>query len=67
MILHRDLEGRVVWQKDYEAFMKTIGFVIKLCKPRHPFTKGKSERFVRSVKENFLVDRVFYYVTDLNW
>lgn len=67
VILHRDLEGHPVWQKDYETFMKTIGFETKLCKPRHPFTKGKVERLVRFVKENFLADRVFYNITDLNW
>lgn len=67
VVLHRDLDGHPVWQKDYEAFMRTVGFDTKLCKPRHPFTKGKVERLVRFVKENFLVDRVFYNVTDLNW
>ncbi len=55
-----------VWQPDYEAFMRTVGFKTKLCKPRHPFTKGKVERLIRFVKENFLVDRVFYNLTDLN-
>ena len=54
-------------RRDYETFMKTIGFETKLCKPRHPFTKGKVERLVRFVKENFLADRVFYNITDLNW
>ena len=67
VILHRDLEGHPVWQKDYETFMKTIGFETKLCKPRHPFTKGQVERLVRFVKENFLADRVFCNITDLNW
>ena len=67
VVLHRDLDGHPVWQKDYEAFMRTVGFDTKLCKPRHPFTKGKVERLVRFVKENFLADRVFCNVTDLNW
>ena len=66
VVLHRDLNGHPVWQKDYEAFMRTVGFDTKLCKPYHPFTKGKVERLVRFVKENFLADRVFYNVTDLN-
>lgn len=66
VVLHRDFEGHPVWQKDYEAFMKTIGFQTRLCKPRHPFTKGKVERLVRFVKENFLVGRVFWNITDLN-
>ena len=48
VILHRDLEGRPVWQKDYETFMKTIGFETKRCKPRHPFTKGEVERWCGS-------------------
>ena len=66
VVLHRDLDGNPVWQPDYEAFMRTVGFKTKLCKPRHPFTKGKVERLIRFVKENFLVDRVFYNLTDLN-
>ena len=66
VVLHRDLDGYPVWQKDYEAFMKVVGFKTKLCKPRHPFTKGKVERLVRQVKDNFLTGRVFWNVTDLN-
>lgn len=67
VVLKRDYEGHPVWQKDYEAFMKTVGFRTKLCKPRHPFTKGKVERLVRFVKENFLAGRTFWNVTDLNF
>ena len=66
VVLHRDFEGHPVWQKDYEAFMKAVGFRTRLCKPQHPFTKGKVERLVRFVKENFLVGRVFWNITDLN-
>ena len=66
VVMHRDFEGNPVWQKDYEAFMKSVGFLTKLCKPYHPFTKGKVERLVRFVKENFLVGRVFWNITDLN-
>ena len=39
--------------------MKTVGFQTKLCKPRHLFTKGKVERLVRFVKDNFLAGRIF--------
>ena len=67
VVLRRDMDGRPIWQKDYENFMKTVGFETKLCKPRHPFTKGKVERLVRFVKDNFLVDRAFSNITDLNW
>lgn len=66
VVIRRDFSGFPIWQKDYEAFMGTVGFQTKLCKPRHPFTKGKVERLVRFVKENFLADRAFWNVTDLN-
>jgi hypothetical protein len=46
--------------------MSAVGFKTKLCKPRHPFTKGKVERLIRFVKENFLAGRSFWNVTDLN-
>jgi len=66
IVLHRDSEGRPVWHPDYEAFMKAVGFETRLCKPRHPFTKGAVERLVRFVKENFISGRTFYNLTDLN-
>lgn len=66
VVLRRDMDGRPVWQADYAAFMAHIGFKTKLCKPRHPFTKGKVERLIRFVKGNFLAGRKFYNATDLN-
>jgi len=67
VVIRRDQEGHPIWQKDYEAFMKTVGFRTILCKPRHPFTKGAVERLIRFVKENFLAARIFNNVTDLNF
>lgn len=67
IVLRRDMEGHPVWQKDYELFMGNVGFETKLCKPRHPFTKGAVERLVRYVKDNFIVGRVFTEITDLNY
>ena len=62
----RDPEGRPIWNHDYEVFMKVVGFETRLCKPYHPFTKGKVERLVQFVKGNFLAGRTFINVTDLN-
>ncbi|MDD6739852.1 MAG: IS21 family transposase, partial [Coriobacteriaceae bacterium] len=62
----RDMEGHPVWQLDYAAFMACVGFKTRLCKPRHPFTKGKVERLVRFVKDNFLAGRAFTDITQLN-
>lgn len=63
----RDSDGKPIWNKEYEAFMATIGFVTKLCKPRHPFTKGAVERLVQFVKNNFMAGRTFGSITDLNY
>jgi transposase len=67
VVVRRDDDGHPIWQKDYELFMGNIGFSTKLCKPRHPFTKGSVERLIRFVKANFLAGRVFTELTDLNY
>ena len=66
VVVRRDSMGHPIWQRDYESFMDAVGFETKLCKPRHPFTKGKVERLIRFVKDNFLAARVFGTITDLN-
>ena len=66
VVVRRDAEGRPVWQVDYASFMACVSFKTRLCKPRHPFTKGKVERLVRFVKGNFLAGRSFEDVTQLN-
>jgi transposase len=66
VVVRRDFEGNAVWQVDYAAFMSDIGFKTKLCKPRHPFTKGKVERLVRFVKDNFVAGRKFSDLSTLN-
>ena len=66
VVTKRDCEGKPVWNHDYEVFMKTVRFETRLCKPYHPFTKGKVERLVQFVKGNFLAGRTFLNVTDLN-
>lgn len=67
VVIGRDCAGNPIWQHDYEVFMRTVGFQTKLCKPRHPFTKGKVERLIRFVKDNFIPGRIFHEITDLNY
>ena len=57
VVVRRDLDGRPVWQRDYAEFMGCVGFRTRLCKPRHPLTRGKVERLIRFVKGNFLAGR----------
>lgn len=63
----RDSEGHPIWNHDYEDFIEAVDFRTKLCKPRHPFTKGAVERLVRFVKESFMSGRTFSNITDLNY
>ena len=67
VVLHRDADGHPVWQPDYAAFMKAVGFTTRLCKPAHPFTKGQVERLIQYVKGNFLAGRVYTNITELNY
>jgi hypothetical protein len=66
VVTARTVDGTPLWQLDYADFMTCVGFKTKLCKPRHPFTKGKVERLIRFVKGNFLAGREFLNITELN-
>lgn len=67
VVIGRDADGHPLWNHEYEAFMETVGFKTKLCKPRHPFTKGAVERLIRFVKDSFVNGRTFGTITDLNY
>ena len=66
VVVKRLCDGSPVWNKEYDAFQKLVGFQTKLCKVAHPFTKGKVERLVGYVKGNFLQGRRFLNITELN-
>ena len=59
----RDAEGRPVWNREYEALVECVGFPTRPREPRHPLAKGKVERLVRFVKENFLAGRGYAGIT----
>ena len=67
VVTSRDSEGHPNWNHEYADFMAVVGFETKLCKPRHPFTKGAVERLVKFVKNNFMAGRIFGSITDLNY
>lgn len=66
VVVGRDLDGRPVWQRDHAEFTGCVGFRTRLCRPRHPFTKGKVGRLIMLVKGNFLAGRGFTDITALN-
>jgi hypothetical protein len=47
-------------------FASHHGFAVKTCRVRRPRTKGKVERMVDYVKDNFLLGREFADMDDLN-
>jgi hypothetical protein len=66
IVTQRDPYGNPLWNSSYESFMKAVGFKTILCRPRHPYTKGKVERLVEFVKGNFLPGRQFGDLYSLN-
>ena len=59
-------EGKPVWNRQFETFALDMGFAPKVCQPYRPQTKGKVERFVQYVKDNFFPGRYFRDIEDLN-
>ena len=55
VVIQRDAygEGKHRFHKSFYQFTKEVGFVPKLCRPYRPQTKGKVERMVRYVRDNF--------------
>lgn len=58
--------GKPLWNTQFEDFAADIGFTPKLCRVRSPQTKGKVERLIYYVKDNFLPGRKFEDLSDLN-
>lgn len=58
--------GKVIWNPRFSDFAVEMGFIPKVCRVRAPQTKGKVERLVRYVKENFFPGRSFVDLEDLN-
>ena len=55
VVIERDAygEGNHRFNQSFYQYAKTMGFVPKLCQPYRPQTKGKVERMVRYVRDNF--------------
>ncbi|MBF0437122.1 MAG: IS21 family transposase [Magnetococcales bacterium] len=53
-------------QRSYRDLAAHYGFVVNPNRPRTPRHKGKVERSVRYIKQNFMPDRVFRDIADAN-
>ncbi len=52
-VLSHGLDGQVRFNPGFLELASHYGFTPKACRPHRPQTKGKDERMVRYVKENF--------------
>lgn len=66
VVLARDGEGEPVWQRTFLDFCRRLGFTPRLCQPYRPRTKGRVERGIDYVKENFWPSVRFTDLLDLN-
>lgn len=66
VVLERDGEGAPVWQRAFLDFSRRLGFAPRLCQPYRPRTKGRVERGIDYVKENFWLSARFTDLLDLN-
>jgi transposase len=66
VVLDRDGDGAPVWQRTFLDFCRRLGFAPRLCQPYRPRTKGRVERGIDYVKENFWPSARFTDLLDLN-
>jgi transposase len=62
----RDGQGRVIWNERYLDFATYSGFTPRPCRPYRAQTKGKVERGIRYVRQNFWCGLHFLDLADLN-
>jgi len=65
MVVSENL-GDVLFVKEFEEYVKEIGYSIYLCHGYDPNTKGRVEKTVDFVKHLFLDGRIYYGVDRLN-
>ena len=58
--------GGLIHNLELSRFARHYGFRIRVCRPYRAKTKGKVERPIRYLRENFLYGRTFLSDADLN-
>ena len=62
----RDMEFKPIWQQRFADFALYYEFKPRACSPGKPRSKGKIERSIGYLKDNFCPGRRFSDLTDLN-
>jgi transposase len=66
VVTGRDEEGKVVVNERFADFALAVGFTPRACRPYRPQTKGRVERSVGYLRQNFWPGRTFANLNDLN-
>jgi len=66
VVTGRDEEGKVQVNPRFAEFALAVGFTPRACRPYRPQTKGRVERSVRYLRQNFWPGRTFASLSDLN-
>lgn len=66
VVTGRNQQGQPEWNQRFLDFALRVGFDIRLCRPYRAQTKGKVERFLRYVQENFVPSARPTDLEDLN-
>lgn len=66
VVKERDEHGRPVFNARFLDFASQYGFRARACRPYHAWTKGKVERPVRYIRQNFWQGTSFVSLADLN-
>lgn len=62
----RDWQGRIRWNERYLDFATYSGFMPRACRPYRAQTKGKVERGIGYIRQNFWCGLHFTDLDDLN-
>lgn len=65
MVVDENL-GDVILTHDFKQYTRTRSFNLHFCRKADPESKGKVENVVQYVKKNFLYNRVFHDIENLN-
>jgi len=66
VFVHSENFGNIILVKEFEEYIKQVGFQVVFCKARDPQTKGRVENLIGFVKRSFLDGWIYYGVDSLN-
>lgn len=64
-VVHENF-GNIILVKEFEDYVKDVGFSVVVCSGYHPERKGTVENYVKIVKSEFLLGRVYTGIDCLN-